>query len=236
MRLGLDLEVPKGMRVKSLRILSILTVMIMTSIINQACSRKLDPEQPCGFVQSNELQRVSWKENLPVRFMIHNSVPTTAYDAIRAARDHWNEQLGQEVFKIEIYGVGGVNRPKQDDVNVIYWMDQWEPEKRSEQARTTIYWTGSRIYEADIRVNDSTVSNFTFHEQDLVDENGESLGITGVDIESLMIHEFGHAIGLAHREESDSVMQTMLADGQNRRQLSENDVSSVSCEYGAYKL
>jgi hypothetical protein len=224
------------MRIRSRVKLAIaVTVMVLGSLLTQACSRKLNPEKPCGFVQSNELQRVSWKENFPVRFMIHNSVPTEAYGAIRAAMEHWNIEMGKEVFKIEIYGVGGVNEPRQDNVNVIYWMNQWEQDRQSEQARTTIYWTGSRIYEADIRIN----AAFPFHypEDDLVSAQGEldQSSIAGVDFKSLMIHELGHAIGLAHREESSSVMQTMLASGVDRRQLSKADLDSVKCEYEQYR-
>ena len=217
------------------RLVIALSLLISGSLLSQACSRKLNPEEPCGFVQSNELQRVSWKENFPVRYMIHNSVPQEAYGGIRAAMDHWNLTMGREVFKIEIYGIGGVNEPRQDNVNVIYWMTDWEIDRRSEQARTTIYWTGSRIYEADIRIN----ANFPFHypEEDLVSTQGEldRSSIAGVDFKSLMIHELGHALGLAHREESTSVMQTTLASGIDRRQLSKTDVDSVMCEYEQYK-
>ncbi|MEO0335171.1 MAG: matrixin family metalloprotease, partial [Pseudomonadota bacterium] len=163
------------------------------------------------------------------------SVPQEAYGAIRSAMEHWNVQLGKEVFKIEIFGVGGVNEPRQDNVNVIYWMTNWEQDRQTEQARTTIYWTGSRIYEADVRIN----ANFPFHypENDLVTAQGEldQSSIAGVDFESLMVHELGHAIGLAHREEASSVMQTMLASGVDRRQLSKADVNSVKCEYEQYK-
>ena len=210
-------------------------VTVAGAILTQACSRHLNPEKPCGFVQSSELQRVSWKENFPVRYMIHNSVPNEAYGAIRAAMEHWNIQLNKEVFKIEIYGVGGVNEPRQDNVNVIYWMNQWEADRASEQARTTIYWTGSRIYEADIRVN--AAFPYHFPEDDLLTPQGDvdQSSIVGVDFKSLMIHELGHALGLAHREEVESVMPTTLASGIDRRQLSKADVDSVKCEYEQYR-
>jgi len=223
---GLNLELVNSMRMKSkLKLTCLLISTLLTAALNQACTRSLDPEPPCGFVQSSELQRVSWKGSLPVRFMIHESVPVVAFDAVRAARDHWNKKMGAQVFSLEIFEVGGPNQPRQDDVNIIYWLDNWESDKGAEQARTTIYWTGSRIYEADIRVN----AQFTFHFKDTRNELGE---IDGVDLESLMIHEFGHALGLAHRAESQSVMQTTLASGTHRRELSKSDTESLKCEYG----
>ncbi|MBK7843247.1 MAG: matrixin family metalloprotease [Bdellovibrionales bacterium] len=105
---------------------------------------------------------------------------------------------------------------------MIYWLRQWESDRRTEQARTTVYWTGSRIYEADIRVN---AQNFLFY-------NGDGSEIfSGVDLVSLMVHEFGHVLGLSHNEAAASVMATTLASGTLRRVPSKTDLDSIHCEY-----
>ncbi len=196
-------------------------------LVTQACSRQLDPEAPCNFVQSSQLQRVSWKEDLPVKLMVHASVPSDAYPAIEAAVRHWNQEVARQgitkpAFVVNIWGVGGAIASDQDFNNMIYWMNTWEPTLTFQQARTTIYWTGSRIYEADIRIN-SRDHLFSFsNEEDLIEN---------VDFQSLMVHELGHVLGLAHTESEQSVMQTELAGGVARRSLGQEDLSAVGCEY-----
>ena len=115
---------------------------------------------------------------------IDSGVPNAYYNAIHAAADKWNLAIGREVIKI-----GGVVQtdgvPKQDGANVIYVLRSWEPERTNEQARTTVYWAGDRIFEADVRINAHDFDFFT------------DTPVAGkVDIQSLILHEFGHVLGL----------------------------------------
>jgi hypothetical protein len=45
------------------------------------------------------------------------------------------------------------------------------------------------------------------------------------DFQTIVTHELGHAIGLAHSGDDGSVMYAMLADGQTRRQITTQDLS-----------
>lgn len=186
----------------------------------QACSQKPEPERACNFVQNSEQQRVSWGASTPVVLYIDSSVPSAFYDAIGAAIHDWNTAVGRVVLKlggrIETNG-----QPSQDGANVIYYLKTWESERANEQARTTVYWAGDRIYEADIRINSLNHDFFWGSEP-----------VSGkVDMQSLMLHEYGHVLGLGHTAEPESVMVKSLASATLRRQLSQMDLGSIRCEY-----
>jgi predicted Zn-dependent protease len=186
----------------------------------QACAQKPSPEESCNFVQNGDQQRVSWGSDTPVVMYIDSSVPEQYFNAIRSAADTWNRTVGREVLKI-----GGWTQtngiPAQDGANVIYLLRNWEADKPNEQARTTVYWANDRIYEADVRINAKNFEFFT-NEQPVVGE---------VDVESLVLHEFGHVLGLAHNTSSQSVMAKSLANATLRRKIGDIDTSSVKCEY-----
>lgn len=200
----------------------IITLTAFLALGMQACSKKLPAQESCNFVQNPEQQRVSWKSKVPVKLFIHKSVPTTAYAAIDRAVAEYNSALGNhEILKIVARGAEGAMDPRKDGTSMIYWFTDWDPNRPTEQARTTIYWTGTQIFEADIRINalnfDLNLDPFT--------------SFSNLDLESLLVHEFGHALGLAHISGQGSVMNFSLNEGQDRRKLGAVDLSSLHCEY-----
>jgi hypothetical protein len=218
----------------------------------------------CSFVQNVDLQRVSWQKNLPVKLYVHHSVPPQFYGAIERAIQVWNRRLGVEALRIQGWGISNYDQPQHDGMSVIYWLHDWDADKPTEQARTTIYWTGNQIYEADMRIN---AKNFQFYPGDevspfysrvpLVPSNHQPLPsaplentaassviasmrplslpppvpFSGVDFESLVLHELGHVLGLAHTATIGSVMVPSLASGLVRRTPSETDIQALKCEY-----
>ena len=198
-------------------------LVIAMALLIQACGRQLDPEEPCHFVQNHQLQRVSWKGEIPVKLSLHSSVPYKYHSAIQGAVGEWNRAFGREVLRIELTGVNGASLPRRDGANMIYWFKTWEPDRHREQARTTVYWAGHRIHEADIRLN---AQDFSFY-------NGRhsNKDFSGVDMESLMVHELGHVLGLSHNSEQGSVMNAILPSNTLRRKPSPIDLASMRCEY-----
>jgi hypothetical protein len=206
-----------------LHVAVIISLTAVLALGMQACSKKLSPQESCNFVQNPEQQRVSWKSKLPVKLFLHNSVPTTAYDAIDRAVEEYNSKLGggREILKIVARGAEGSAEPRKDGTSMIYWFDTWDANRPTEQARTTIYWSGVQIFEADIRIN---AQNFSL--------NLDAVGsFSNLDLESLLVHELGHGLGLAHNSSSGSVMNFSLNEGQDRRNLNAVDLSSLHCEY-----
>ena len=188
----------------------------------QACSEPLKPEESCGFVQNSQYRRVSWSSDKIV-LHVDSSVPSQYVDAIERAAANWNTKLNQN--KIEIVKNSSKGTPlsaQKDGVSKVYWKSTWDANRPNEQARTTVYWQGESIYESDVQLNAFNFSYFT---------DGEPVDFSKVHLESLLVHEFGHVLGLAHREDSGSVMKTSLLNGYIRDEPGHVDMSSLSCEY-----
>lgn len=192
--------------------------LIFMGLAFVGCS-KPKSEESCGFVQNVYGERVSWKDNLPVKISLHSSVPAEFEPSIRLAAETWNRALGKTAIIIEMQKVSG-STANRDGRNVIYFMNQWEREKSAEQGRTSLYWVGDLIQEADIRINDN---NYDFY--------GAEPQPGGVSMESLALHELGHVLGLKHEDASPSVMATYLRTNQERNEIQQSDQQSLSCEY-----
>ena len=187
----------------------------------EACGPKFESEEACQFVQNGIGQRVSWNSALPVKVFIHESVPREYYSSVESALRRWDSALGSR----PLFVLGGVvnhgDAPVQDGASVIYWRESWLGGQVGEQARTTVFWEGSQIQEADIQFN---ARDFEFFSGDQV-ING------AVDFESLLVHELGHLLGLSHSAKDRSVMVTRLSSGVLRRVPAKTDVDSLRCEY-----
>jgi hypothetical protein len=191
-------------------------------ILVQACSRPLESQESCNFVQNSQGQRVSWGLNVPIDIYLDQSVPQQYELAIIESLKIWNERQKRQLFRYRGYTGAGSQTPAKDGISKIYFMNEWEENRANEQARTTVFWTGARIHEADIRIN---AKNFTYF------TTAEPTMSSGVHFESLMIHELGHVLGLAHNEAPSSVMHASLSFGLIRADLTEPDLNSVACEY-----
>ena len=181
----------------------------------------LSAHEDCGFVQNVYGQRISWKGQLPITLKIHVSVPQEMVPAIYEAVDVWNQTLQKRIFEITEHHLKGPVLSKKDTHNVVYWSYQWEAKNSDEQARTNVYWVGDEIRESDIMLNAQDNSFYFGHYTTAKD----------IDLVSVMVHEFGHVLGLKHNDARRSIMATYLNPLQERREIPKNDVESVSCEY-----
>ena len=205
--------------------LGLVSILILSTFVLSACDREVEPEPSCNFVRNSQNQRVSWSDSQPVKLYIHQSVPSEYYASIQEAVKEWNRHTDSEILSIVGYGSTGETLPKRDGYSVIYWMDSvWEADRANEQARTTVYWSGSKIFEADIRIN---AYNFKYFIAESEANNRE------VHFESLILHELGHVLGLAHNSSEGSVMNVTLQNGEHglRNVVKAQDQASLSCEY-----
>jgi len=208
-----------------------LMVLIAISSLN-SCAPK--PQNDCGFVQNIYGQRISWKTKLAIKLIIHNTVPAELKSAIYRAAATWDRQVGYIVFEISEDSTLLSNAPTRDHKNGIYFLSNWESDRTSEQGRTSVYWAGDQIQEADIRIN---AFDFSYYDQNPLQlvgsfglkKSGQTIS-EGYSFEALLLHEMGHLLGLKHRN-GTTVMATHLAAYSDRTQLAAVDQQSVSCEY-----
>lgn len=197
-----------------------------------SCAPK--PQNDCGFVQNIYGQRISWKTKESIKIIIHNSVPTDLRPAILRAAATWDRQVGHKVFDITEESSLLTDSPSRDKKNGIYFLSEWESDRSSEQGRTSVYWAGDQIQEADIRINAFDFSYYDQNPQDLIGSYRlKKLGSSasdGYSFEALILHEMGHMLGLKHRD-GTTVMGTHLAAFTDRTQLAAVDQQSISCEY-----
>jgi len=178
------------------------------------------PQQSCDFVQNADVQRVAWKRNLPVKLYLHKTVPQEAFAVIDRAIGQYNRKFSREMFTVVARGVDGPATSSKDGYSMLYWIRNWDANRPTEQARTTIYWAGAEIFEADMRVRG-----------DLSYSYSAEIASHEIDLESLLVHEFGHMLGLAHNATHGSIMNISLDQGQDRRVVTGLDETNLRCEY-----
>ncbi len=205
--------------------------LIIVLAFLQACGPEYEPEEPCGFVQNSYGERVSWKYKLPVKMYIHTSVQEeggdSAVEAILRAMELIEMAMGRSKGSVfEVVGFpDGPAQVRKDGYSVIYWTTEWEQGRQREQARTSIHYIGNQIRESDIKINGQDMRNFHTNED-------SEIPIGYLDLESLMVHELLHVLGLVHLPDGESsVMVAELGRGVDRRDLTEIDRQNLKCEY-----
>lgn len=178
------------------------------------------PDPECGFIRNSAGQNV--KARLPVYFYIDDSVPLMYREAILDASLDWNDATGRKFFEFAGMVSSESNWQQYDGIRTIYWVTGRYVRSSNEQAFIHSKWYGSIFAESDIWINNV---NFTFY----TDANPDA-GM--VHLKSLMLHELGHMIGLAHSPDANSVMFKTLSN-RTERPLTETDIKNVECEYGS---
>jgi hypothetical protein len=206
--------------------IAFLAISAAIAIALQACAPKA--QESCGFVQNVYGERISWKGALPIPLYIHESVPEEYIVSIQQAAKTWEDATGKKLFTVITDSrIKGPKTPLKDGKNIIYFMDEseWEPEKLEEQARTSIYWIGDQMKEADVRIN----GRFVYYPLQVTDTTAKKPN--GINMQALIIHELGHVLGLKHKDAENSVMATYLSTNTDRVQIASTDQSAVQCEY-----
>lgn len=106
------------------------------------------------------------------------------------------------------------NYPSKDNHNYIY-KDPYADESNLGENMCWYYPVLGILTESDININ----SNQPW-------DNGAVSG--RYDVQSVMLHELGHTIGLGHSQRSDAVMYAYMNSGITKRALTSDDIAGVN--------
>lgn len=138
-------------------------------------------------------------------------------DLVSAAAQTWNDAGAAFRFVDGGAGAGdtGACRGAADGRNTIGWATQ----PGSVLAITCVWYTSGAATEFDMAIDPAWPWTTT------------SDGVS-VDFQTVVLHELGHALGLAHSEEGSAVMYSEYKWGTTLRDLTPDDRSAVAAIYG----
>lgn len=153
--------------------------------------------------------------NLPIRFF-HNetNAPPGARDAVNAGLATWENDAASWI-DFEDAGVTTTSGPANDARQIITWRPIADA---GVLARTWIWSTSARFVHVDMEFN-------TSYQWSTAPSVGE------IDIESVALHEAGHALGLDHSSKRESIMYPTYSPGAIRRTLDVDDLAGVHALY-----
>ncbi len=188
---------------RRLLIASVLGALLLCTVVGQA------------FVTLDG-DRTTWTNN--PTYAILNALPGTSdgsdQEAVRSPFQSWEDVDESSLAFTEV---------EADADITVEFVSDWPGEFNASAAGTTLtIRQGGRILEAQIFINDD---NFDW----TTDINNDDPALN--DIEGVMVHEIGHAIGLGHSYIADATMYWSGGD-EGLRSLHPDDIRGVQFLYG----
>jgi hypothetical protein len=137
--------------------------------------------------------------------------------AILAAATSWSQVAGAD-FTLAYAGETNATTTGYNGVNEVLFMHKGAQERAG--AAQVWYTADQTIIEADIWINDDYTWNAT-----------GSPEANEVDLQSALLHEFGHWLILGHSPDTDAVMFARLTAGTLKRELQPQDQRGISAIY-----
>jgi hypothetical protein len=178
---------------------------------------------------------VGWQKTVP--YYITSEAPDEVVEASQNAAETWGDAIGQVAMKFmgisEAKRSGDLYSSLDDETTYVYYEANWSSStsKSSTTLATTVWENANdsdRIVRGDVILNAQT---YTFLNALNKIPKGVDEGRV-VDAETVLLHEFGHLLGLDHigeEEDSDSIMhaKTFIGPGLSFRSLSDGDTQHI---------
>jgi len=160
----------------------------------------------------------------PLKVFVPTSQSEERFIALQNAAAKWSDALGYQVFDIQRGGENTQYENKMDSIRdplkQVTSQSKWFSDDPTEPlAITTYYYVNNRIRTADVHYNEQ---HYTFSTSDTE---------IFYDYETIAIHELGHFLGLAHSEDTESVMYRFIGFGRIKRELAPSDVDAIRAKY-----
>lgn len=182
---------------------------------------------------------IGWKTN--VNFLVSSDAPDAVVEAAQNAAQTWGDAVGQVVLTFT--GVSESTRGKNlyasldDDKTYLYYEHTWaSTTSKSATTLATTVWENAnnseQIVKGDVILNAETY-DFVDAMADLPSNADEN---RIVDAETVILHEFGHLLGLDHvaeENDADSIMhaKTFIGPNLSFRSLSDGDINHINKLY-----
>lgn len=148
------------------------------------------------------------------------SLPDRSEEAIRAAFETWSRPGTAVEFALGGSPATPARDASPDDGNHVWVVAPWPLEDEA-LARASLWFDpGGNLVAFDVRVNGEKPWSL----------DGEP---DTFDLQSAVVHEVGHALGLEHADLADAVMFPSLDADDQRRELSDDDDEALAWLYPA---
>jgi len=205
-------------------ILGLASVMFIAAICTEARAFVVE--------QSNNKYQHWLQSDMPISYKIYrgptDELPLEWIPAIISSFDTW-ASVNSATVTFQYVGTTSVNTVEQDGQNVIIWVTEdanWSHGSNVAAYTTThVDLTTGRIVEFDMEIN-ATPSRTATKPWSATGEQGK------MDLQNMVTHEAGHAIGLDHVSDTEATMYPYMNLGESKkRDLETDDVNGVSFIY-----